>query len=269
MGDRYLTDLAHVLRQGGLDVVELDGWTTRARSSGGYGGGDPRVVMVHHTASPPSASGESDAWYCATGDEDAPLSNLCLDRAGCWWVLAAGATNTNGKGGPLGSVAKDCMNTAAIGVEANGGYGESWPPAQTVAYEVGVAALCDAYGIAEIWGHAEWAPDRKIDPAGPSPWAAGNVTWDMNAFRDSVADCRNGEDDDMALSDDDVDRIADAVWSKMIDTTGSAAGVDQQPARYWLQRGSLIVAQYLGSFSGRPPEESRPSMLKQIHDNTR
>ena len=266
MGSRMLTDLADVLRDAGLDVVELDGWKQRARSSGGYDSGRPDTVMVHHTASPPSASGESDAWYCATGDEDAPLSNLCLDRDGVWWILAAGATNTNGKGGPIGSVPKDSMNTHAIGVEANGGYGSAWPAAQTVSYEMGVAALCDRYGITEVYGHAEWAPDRKVDPAGPSPWAQGNNTWDMDAFRRSVAECGNG-DDDMPLTDDDVNRIAEAVWAKPIDTTGKEAGIEQQPARYWLQRTFLIVQEFLGTFPGRPA--AAPSMLKQIWDKVK
>ena len=61
MGSRYLTDLADVLRAAGLAVTELDGWRDRARGSGGYDDGRPTHVMVHHTASPPSASGESDA----------------------------------------------------------------------------------------------------------------------------------------------------------------------------------------------------------------
>ena len=220
MGDRYLTDLAHVLRQGGLDVVEVDGWESRARGSGGYGPGDPSVVMVHHTGSPPSSSGEGDANYCTFGDSDAPLANLCLDRDGVWWVCAAGATNTNGKGGPLGSVPADCMNTAAIGVEANGGYGSPWPAVQTSSYTAGALALCDAYGIVEVYGHAEWAPDRKVDPAGPSPWATGNDTWDMGAFR---ADVWNLEGVEMALTDDDVKRVAEAVWARVID-------MDQDPA---------------------------------------
>ena len=125
--------------------------------------------------------------YCATGDEDAPLSNLCLDRDGVWWCLAGGATNTNGKGGPIDNVPADSMNTYALGIEANGGYGEPWPSVQTSSYTQGVRALIDAYGIAHVRAHFEWAPDRKIDPAGPSPWATGSTSWDMDAFRADLA----------------------------------------------------------------------------------
>ena len=257
MGGRYLTDLADVLRRAALEVIELDGWKSRARGSGGYDPGRPTHVMVHHTASSPSSSGEGDAWYCATGDEDAPLSNLCLDRDGIWWVLAAGATNTNGKGGPLDGVPADAMNTYAIGVEANGGYGSAWPDVQTSSYQLGVAALMDHYDVGYCRAHAEWAPDRKIDPAGPSPWAAGGDTWDMDAFRRDL-----DEGTDMALTDDDVDRIAQAVWSYLIDTTD-----DPKPARFHLQRSYLMARQYLGPFSGDPPKD--PSILKQIYENTR
>ena len=260
MADRYLTDLADVLRGAGLTVTELDGWRDRSRSSGGYDPGYPSHVMVHHTGSPPSASGESDAYYCALYDEDAPLSNLCLDRDGLWWVLAAGATNTNGKGGPLDGVAADCMNTAAIGVEANGGYGEAWPPAQTASYVAGVRALCDAYGCRYVRGHLEWAPTRKIDPAGPSPWAAGGASWNMDAFR---SDVWNYEGAEMALSDEDVERIAqraaELVWSHDVGGTRAWSAVN-------IIQGT--VRQYLGGWQdGTPPPED--TMLRQIYNNTR
>ncbi|RPH33804.1 MAG: N-acetylmuramoyl-L-alanine amidase [Chloroflexi bacterium] len=257
MGDRYLTDLTDVLRAAGLPVIELDGWRTRARGSGGYDPGKPTHVMVHHTASTPSSSGEGDAWYCAEGDEDAPLSNLCLDRDGVWWVLAAGATNTNGKGGPLDGVPADSMNTYAIGVEANGGYGETWPDAQTDSYLAGVAALCDHYGLAYVRGHAEWAPDRKVDPAGPSPWATGNSTWDMDDFRHDLS-----EEADVALSDKDIDRIAARVWSY------PAAGEGSKATRWFLEHAYGIVRRYLGGYQDDSPLPE-PTMLQQIHDNTR
>lgn len=230
MGDRYLLDLADVLRSAGLTVIELDGWEYRARGSGGYDAGRPTYVMVHHTASPPSSSGESDAWYCAEGDEDAPLSNLCLDRDGCWWVLAGGATNTNGKGGPLEGVPADSMNAYAIGIEANGGYGESWPAVQTDSYLAGVRALCDAYGIGHVAGHFEWAPTRKVDPAGVSPWSGDADSWDMDEFR---ADLARSGGDDVALTDDEIRRIAAKVWEHIIEMNPDDPTAPDRPA-WWL-----------------------------------
>jgi len=262
MADGYLTDLAAVLRAAGLYVTELDGWTTRARGSGGYDPGALTHLMVHHTASPPGASGADDAWYCATGDEDAPLCNVYLDRDGGWWVLAAGATNCNGKGGPMDGVDADCMNLHALAVEANGGYGESWPTVQTESYVAGAAALCDAYGLAHVRAHFEWAPTRKIDPAGPSPWADGADSWDMDGFRAAVAANQNGAD--MSLSDDDVARIAAAVWAHKIDM-----GTDPDEgnkATWWVLRQLYgMTRQYLGGWQETTPLPER-TLLKQIWD---
>jgi hypothetical protein len=198
MSGRYLTDLADVLRRAGLAVIEVDGWRNRARGSGGYSTGRPTHVMVHHTASGKSADGWGDVNYIATGSGDAPLSNLYLDRAGTWYVIAAGATNTNGSGHDSwgGGVPDDAMNTHAIGIEAgNDGLGEPWPPVMQDSYRDGVAALCAAYAIptAHVRAHAEWAPGRKVDPAGPARWSphptggGGGNTWAMDGFRADVA----------------------------------------------------------------------------------
>jgi hypothetical protein len=187
----YLTNLADVIRRAGLNVIEEPGWQTRARSSGAYANGRPTHVMVHHTASNPSTDGQADVNYMCYNSGDRPIANLYLDRSGTVWVLAAGATNTNGKGADTwgGGVPNDKMNEYAIGIEgANNGVGEPWPKVQTDAYVKLVATLCAQYNIpvGHVRAHAEWAPTRKIDPAGPSPWAAGSNTWDMDAFRGSV-----------------------------------------------------------------------------------
>jgi hypothetical protein len=147
--------------------------------------------MVHHTASNPSSDGQSDVNYICHGSPNKPIANLYLDRQGVVWVCAAGATNTNGQGTDFwgGNVPKDRMNEHAIGIEAaNNGVGEPWPKAQTDAYVTLVAALCKQYNIpvGRVRAHAEWARGRKIDPAGPSPWATSG-TWDMDAFRAAVA----------------------------------------------------------------------------------
>jgi hypothetical protein len=189
MGARYLTDLADVCRRTGRPVVQVDGWQYRARGSGGYDGGRPNHVMVHHTASGPESDGWDDVNYCTYGDEDAPLCNLYLARDGTIYVCAAGGTNTNGSGSdPCGLINDDAMNSSAIGVEAgNDGVGEPWPERQQDAYVALCDALCAAYGIGvvQVHGHAEWT-SRKIDPAGPSRYAWDDGTWDMDEFREDV-----------------------------------------------------------------------------------
>lgn len=170
MSGRYLTDLDFVLDAAGLSVITWSGWQTRARSSGGYADGRPWCVMWHHTAS--MSDPEQDAAYIADGDPDAPLANLLIDRAGVVWLIAAGATNTNGKGYALsfsrGTVPDDQMNTYAVGIEiANNGIGEPYPAAQIDAAFTASLAICAAEGLdpADVAGHDDWAPDRKIDPA--------------------------------------------------------------------------------------------------------
>lgn len=189
----FLLDLADTLRAAGLTVKEHDGWRQRCRSSGGYAGG-PIGVIIHHTASPPSWDGQKDVDFIVSKPEAAPLANLYLDRRGAWWVIAAGATNTNGKGGPWGPIAEQRANATVIGIEAgNTGLGEPWPDAMQDSYVAGVAALADRYGIDSnnVLSHNEWR-SSKIDPAGPSRFGSINQyhTWDMNLFRKAVNDAR-------------------------------------------------------------------------------
>lgn len=185
MGSRYLTELANWCREAGLPTVEVDGWQHRARSSGGFDGDRPWVVAWHHTAS--TTSPDNDADYMCFGSPDAPVANLLLTRDGSVWVMAAGATNTNGKGGPItvsaGQVPKDQLNTHAVSIEAaNNGTGEPWPQAQVDAYFVLSLMLTDRLGLApdDMCEHQVWAPDRKIDPATASavqgPWRPTSAT---------------------------------------------------------------------------------------------
>jgi hypothetical protein len=170
-GAIWLTDMADILRLVGLNVIELDGWQTRARSSGGFADW-PLCVMWHHTASGISSDGWPDASYIANGDENSPISNLYIDRSGTVFVIAAGATNTNGKGKAItfsrGTVPADGMNTRALGIECgNNGVGENWPEAQINALFRTSIVMSLWFGnrVDDISSHNFYAPDRKIDPA--------------------------------------------------------------------------------------------------------
>ena len=172
MAGRYLTDMADVLRAAGCDVEEVAGWQTRARSSGGYSGDRPYCIMWHHTASNPGTSAANNVSYIINGSSVAPVANLYLHNDGKFYVCAAGATNTNGKGDALafskGVVPADSMNTCAIGIEAgNSGVGEPWPQVMIDAYFKGSNALAAAYGMqpVDLSSHQHYAPGRKIDPA--------------------------------------------------------------------------------------------------------
>jgi hypothetical protein len=126
--------------------------------------------MWHHTASKTTPA--NDVGYIVAGSPDAPIANLYLDRDGIVYVCAAGATNTNGKGGPYrtssGVVPVDQMNTYAVSIEAaNDGVGEVWPAEQIDAYFQLSITLTDRLELdpTELCHHSAWAPTRKVDPA--------------------------------------------------------------------------------------------------------
>lgn len=170
MGTKYLTELANWLREAGLEVVEWGNWKTKGRSSGGFDDDKPWCTMWHHTASKTTPS--NDATYCFDTAPDAPLANMLLARNGVVYVGAAGATNTNGKGGPLkvsrGTIPKDAMNTYAVSIEAaNNGVGEVWPEVQINSFFIINNTLADKLDFMpiDLGTHQQWAPTRKIDPA--------------------------------------------------------------------------------------------------------
>ena len=215
MSGRYLVELADWLEDVGLDVVRYDGWEDRSRSSGGYAAGRPWGVMLHHTAS--SSEPEDDAAYMCHGSDSRPIANLLDARDGTIWVLAAGATNTNGKGGPWawsrGTVPLDSMNTYAVGIElANNGVGEPFPRVQIDAMFTATLAILDALDLdlGDVGQHQQYAPDRKVDPATADavegPWqprsCTSSGTWNLDDTLAELArratDRPTPEEDDMA-----------------------------------------------------------------------
>jgi len=262
MGTRFLVELADVLRAAGLVVVEVDGWGTRARSSGGFDGDRPWVIMWHHTAS--DTHPENDVSYICYGSQDAPLANLYLARDGAVWVCAAGATNTNGKGQAMimskGVVPMDSCNTHAIGIEAaNDGVGGAWPREQVDAYFVVNNALAAAYGLQpdDLATHSYYAgASRKIDPAQAvavqGPWvpdsANSSGTWALDDIREEAwlrsADIPPVKDDDdmqvrlLILSDSDAQFLAET------DSQGQALYVT------WAGPGSAIIDRVVGAHRG-------------------
>ena len=270
-GGRVLLDLADVLRHAGLRVHEVDGWPQRQRGGTGYGQVDPIGIIVHHTASSSGWDGEPDVDYLALECDVAPMSNLYVDRDGRWWVLAGGATNTNGTGGPWGPIPLDSANSRVIGIEAgNNGVGEPWPDVMQDAYVAGVAALADAYGVeaGNILSHQEWAPTRKVDPAGPSRFGSinGSHSWDMDRFRAAVNEAR-GHSGPVTLSQSHppasastyLVRPGDSWWSIAEETMGDPtrdwrvlAGANGGPHRQ-LHPGDVLTIPGGAAAPGVPP----------------
>ena len=194
MGKIWLLSMPDVLRQAGLNVQTWPGWQTRSRGSGGYD--SIMGVGIHHDASPTGTSLQNRCVYAWQNAGDKPIGAMFLHTDGSVIVGAAGATNTQGKGGPYstsrGTIAKNRANWHVISIEAsNNGLGEAWPEVMQDAYVVLCRALCEWQGLdpgRDVIAHFEWAPGRKFDPAGPSRYATGKALWDMDRFRADVAD---------------------------------------------------------------------------------
>ena len=195
MGSHWLHDIGYAI--GDLRPDYYSGWETRSRSSGGF---DKLLgVCIHHTAS--SASPESDMGFMWKNSADRPIGNIFLARDGRITVGTAGASNTQGKGGPVhclnGTVPQNTGNNYLIAIEAaNNGVGEPWSNEQTDSYVKLVQRLCMYYGFSpgqDVYGHFDYCapscPGRKLDPAGPSPFGSINSsgTWDIDSFRLAVA----------------------------------------------------------------------------------
>lgn len=217
---QHLTWLAAVLRAAGLAVREVAGWQTR-----GHGAMSESIVGVlcHHTAG--SASGlypsERVVVQGRTG-LPGPLCNLGLDRAGTWVVVAAGQAYHAGTGSlpwcPAGQ-----GNSRLIGIEAestgvkrpDGSW--DWTDAQRVSYPRGVAALVAhlRLGPDRVAAHREWAPGRKIDPAGI----------DMPAFRRDVTTWMNTLHRPPLTREEPLMALSDAEQRELLDRVRDIAGL--------------------------------------------
>ena len=193
MGSIWLRDLEQVLRSSNPvgPILTVPGWENRSNASGGYEA--MRGLVVHHTASGPSADGWPDVNYETFQDAEKPNAMLKVSRKGEVFIMTAGSANTQGKGGPIIGVPQDRGNFQLIGIElSNNGVGEAYPNAQQDSTLWLCRTLVAVYGARFGWNHGsvishfEWALARKNDPAGPSRWSPFGGRWDMNAFRADV-----------------------------------------------------------------------------------
>lgn len=209
-----LTWMPAVLRAAGLKVEEVGDW----RNHGHGNVSDIRGVLLHHTAGP--ASGNYPSQGVVTNGRTGlpgPLCNLGLARDGTWKIIAAGLGYHAGAG-YVSWCGRDNGNNHLIGVEAESTGRGDWTSAQLEAYPRGVAALLRHLGLGpdRALAHKEWAPGRKIDPAG---WPG-----DMAEFRSSVAEWMAGKTPEegflMALAEWKQDRMFDWMSELMMGMPG-------------------------------------------------
>jgi hypothetical protein len=202
MGAVWLHDTPHFFEKWNIPFELYPGWELRSRSSGGLE--KVLAVGIHHTASRVSADNQMS--YVWRNAPDKPVGNIFIARDGTVTLGAAGASNTQGRGGPIstskGKIPKDQGNLFMIAVEgANDGVGQEWPDAQMQSYIRVCAALCDQFDlnpVTDILSHWEYVnptqPNRKIDPAGPTPsmpdigGTTGVRRWNDTHFKKRVAD---------------------------------------------------------------------------------
>ncbi|MGY4543249.1 LysM repeat protein [Arthrobacter sp. UYNi723] len=183
-----LSNLANVLRDAGLTVVEVDGWQNR-----GYLGRDLaeiRGIVWHHTVASRNSLATMDAPslnICTYGRADVagPLCQIVFGRSGTVYLTAAGLSNHAGAGSAAG-VPVDMGNYYLIGIEmeSSGVAPWDWTEDQIrIAPHLG-AALERAYlshlpeGARLQISHKEYSSEGKIDPAG---WPG-----DMDGLRASI-----------------------------------------------------------------------------------
>jgi len=191
--------LPEVLRAAGLTVHEVGGWRTRGRDVDFQ----PRGIMCHETRGSLHSTDAGEIGVLLNGSQTAPppIAQLYLSRTGHWHVVASGRCNhvLTGWAGPF----KGIGNTGLLGIEAQHALGEPWTDRQYDSYVRGVAAIRKRTGWG-IGGHKEHQPggyghsSTKTDPS-----------FNMDQFRRDVAARLAGEDEEMALSDRDAERL---IW---------------------------------------------------------
>lgn len=182
-----LADLATVLRQAGLNVVEVPGWETRTRpaSTGTF---NPRGNLWHHTGakdSNPLSLTDDFAyakWLAEIGRSDlpAPLCQVSVGRDGTVYVCAAGRGNHAGSAKASGPLPAGDGNALYLGWECQNSGSEGWTPAQYGAMVTAAAATSLHYG----WGSEANRAHKETSTTGK--WDPGLL--DMVDFRQDVHD---------------------------------------------------------------------------------
>jgi hypothetical protein len=209
----FMTRLPADLAAFGLRVETVPGWQTRGSSAFA-----PGCVVGHWTAGPRGTTKRPSLNVVLNGRPDlpGPLCNVYLTRDGVCVVVAAGRANHAGAGGFRGLVG----NSAAYGVEAEAADNDDWTDAQRAAYPRLVAAMLHGLSRDASWfcGHSEWAGPRKTDINGYTPGVLRSQAAAILA--------NPQQEDDMPLSDSDIERIRRAVSVAPIGDNGSGKDLE-------------------------------------------
>ncbi|ODA69504.1 N-acetylmuramoyl-L-alanine amidase [Streptomyces sp. AVP053U2] len=236
--------LIAALKAEGVQVVEVGDWRDHNRNHKGPWG-PVHGVMIHHTVTRGSAR---TVELCRRGYSGlpGPLCHGVITKDGRVHLIGYGRANHAGSGD--GDVLRAVIAEEALppdneqntdgnrhfyGFECeNLGDGEDpWPAAQLEAIEKVGAALARAHGWNErsVIGHLEWQPG-KVDPRG----------FTMNSMRARIAarlddnNPQQQQEDDVALTDDDIRKLAtrDGIFKAPRDAADYNPDPDH-PGHWW------------------------------------
>ncbi|MFI2367312.1 N-acetylmuramoyl-L-alanine amidase [Streptomyces sp. NPDC018833] len=256
--------LVRALRGEGLRVVEHRSWRTHNRNHIGPWG-PVNGVMIHHTVTSGTAS-SVELCYNGHSSLPGPLCHGVIAKDGTVYLVGNGRANHAGLGDddvlravvdetsplPADDEANTDGNRHFYGFECiNLGDGKDpWPAVQLAAIEKAAAAICRAHGWSHrsVIGHLEWQPG-KVDPRGfGMDWIRGLIKDRLGRPAGSAPTPIPSEEDDMPLSDEDLDRIAlrvNGYRNKTQDAASVAAGKGHIPDVYAMQQGTYGSARAL------------------------
>jgi hypothetical protein len=233
--------LLKALRDEGLTVVQVREWRTHNRNHMGAWG-PVKGVMLHHTAPTPDPVA---LCYDGRSDLPGPLCHGVITKNGKVHLVGNGRANHAGGGDPdvlaaviaesygdrppaptehQGSAGAVDGNAPFYGFEChNDGDGKDpWPPEQQEAMVRASAAVCRAHGWSakSTIGHLEWS-DWKVDPSAlPMPSLRARIAERLTHPAGWSPATPPRDEGQVALSDEDVRRIADAVVMRRIEVEG-------------------------------------------------
>lgn len=230
--------LLTVLKAEGCVIQEYGSWETHNRNHVGAWG-PVYGVMIHHTV---SSGDDGSVALCYNGHSTlpGPLCHAVGRNDGKIALVGHGRANHAGSGDddvlaaviaeqglPADNEANTDGNRHFYGLEiVNKGDGvDTYTWAQYVGAVKWATALCRHHGWSEksVIGHKEWQPG-KIDPLGPVLRPDGSTfEFTMDRFRADVKAAlalapgawQKHEEEDVALSAEDIDKVADRVVEKL------------------------------------------------------
>jgi hypothetical protein len=269
---QYLPWLVQAARATGYPVVELRGW--RGHNHGPMAG-QIYGVMCHHTAGPdpyPGARNDFPSINVVRNGRTGlpgPLAQLGLGWNGTIYVVSDGLAYHGGSGAWRGVSG----NSRFIGIEAEDAGDGDWAPAQLDCYPRLVAALMDWLNQDAGWvcGHKEYAPRRKIDPAGiDMPRFRGTTT---HYLRNPHLIKRGTPEDDMPTPQELWDHLLIDRWSGNKMRAGQLLGwigqhtVAARRASEANQAAITTMAKLLGEQQGLDAAEIEAAVRRAIEDS--